>query len=192
MLDEDLEIIDLTTALARAPTRPHRSQRRRRSTSSTATSSMRSEPHCRLSTVSSAHNVVAHYVLAISTHHVVAHYVLAISTQGSHISKRYYKSRIPKSSNTRGCNHGPTQPPHIDVQKQIGHKYPGPGAQGQPTQRRDCPNDCRDSCTSHPRAGRSAHRCARRRVSTTPVTDGCTPHWQTDHCDTTLNTRLFA
>jgi hypothetical protein len=51
MLDEDLEIVDLTT-LARAPTRPHRSQRRRRGTSSTATSSMRYEPLPPHSTVS--------------------------------------------------------------------------------------------------------------------------------------------
>ena len=67
-----------------------RSQHRKRSTSSTANSSMRSEP------LPPKHRVNAH--------HVVAHYVLAMSTQSSHISKRYYKSRIPKSSNTRGCN----------------------------------------------------------------------------------------
>ena len=68
-----------------------RSQHRKRSTSSTANSSMRSEP------LPPKHRVNAH--------HVVAHYVLAITTQGSHISERCYKSRIPISSNTRGCNH---------------------------------------------------------------------------------------
>jgi hypothetical protein len=36
---------------------------------------------------------------------VVAHYVLDIMSQGSHISERYYKSRIPKGSHTLGCNH---------------------------------------------------------------------------------------
>ena len=75
----------------------------------------------------------------------------------------------------------PTQPSDIDVQKQICHKCPG--SQGRPThggQRRqrtgtgNCPRDCRDSRTSYPR--RNAHRCARRRVSTGPVTERwCTP-----------------
>ena len=88
--------------LARAPTRPHRSQRRRRSTSSTATSSMRSVPR------PPYHRVNAH--------HVVAHYVLAMSTQGSHISERHYKSRIPMSSNTRGCSHVQLNP-HISMYK---------------------------------------------------------------------------
>ena len=64
----------------------------------------------------------------------------------------------------------PTQPPHIDVQKQIGHTNARARKDSQ-RRRRDCPNDCRDSRTSYPRARRSAHRCARRRVSTAPVTD---------------------
>ena len=39
--------------------------------------------------------------------------------------------------------------------------------------RRDCPNDCRDSCTSYPRARRScAHRCARRSCASLCETPG--------------------
>ena len=91
-----------------------------------------------------------------------------MSTQSSHISKRYYKSRIPKSSNTRGCNHVRLDPQYRCTKTnrpQNWHKCPG--SQGQPTAATQLSRgDCRDS-----RARRSAHRCARCRVSTAPVTE---------------------
>ncbi len=97
--------------------------------------------------------------------------MLAISTQRQ--SKRYYKSRIPKSSSTRGCNHVQLNP-HISMYKNKSATNARARKDSQ-RRRRDCPNDCRDSRQSHaphiPGPDAAAHRCARRRVSTAPVTE---------------------
>ena len=92
--------------------------------------------------------------------------MLAITTQGSHISETYYKSRIPISSNTRGCNHVQLNP-HISMYKSKFARNARAHKDGQRRQR-NCRRDCRDSRTSYPR--RNAHRRARRRVSAGPVT----------------------
>ena len=70
------------------------------------------------------------------------------------------------SSNTRGCNHVQLDP-HISMYKSKFATKARAHKDGQRRQR-NCRRDCRDSRTSYPR--RNAHRCARRRVSTGPVT----------------------
>jgi hypothetical protein len=79
-------------------------------------------------------------------------------------SHGYQRAQIPRGAATSRLN------PHISMyKKQIGHKCPS--SQGRQRRRRDFPRDCRDSCPSYPRARRTAHRYARRRVSTAPVTE---------------------
>ena len=83
-------------------------------------------------------------------------------SQGSHISQRYYKSRIPKGSHSLGCNHIRTNPTSARARKD---------SQGQ---RRTCRDERRESGASY--SPGNAHRGARRRVSTALVTK----RWQID------------
>jgi hypothetical protein len=101
-------------------------------------------------------------------------------TQDSHISGRYYNSRIPMRSNTRECNHVRLNP-DISMYKSKFATNARARKDGQ-RRRRSCRGDCRDSRTSCPR--RNAHRCARRRVSTATVTK----RWHTG-CHTPLADR---
>ncbi len=57
---------------------------------------------------------------------------ILLSASASHtITELFKASECTVDPYSLRCNHVPTQPPHIDVQKQIGHKCPG--SQGQPT-----------------------------------------------------------
>jgi hypothetical protein len=57
---------------------------------------------------------------------------ILLSVSASHtITELFKASECTVDPNSLRCNHVPTQPPHIDGQKQIGHKCPG--SQGQPT-----------------------------------------------------------
>ena len=98
---------------------------------------------------------------------VVAHYVLDIMNQGSHISKRYYKSRIPKGSHTLGCNHIRVNPTGRCTTSQL------PALARAATQL-SRNSERRESGASYSLG--NTHRGARRRVTTAPVTK----RWQTD------------
>ena len=90
-------------------------------------------------------------------------------TQGSHISERYYKSRIPKGSHTLGCNHirvNPTLPTGRCTTTQL------PGLARAATQL-SRNSERRESGASYSLG--NTHRGARRRVTTAPVTK----RWQT-------------
>jgi hypothetical protein len=95
-------------------------------------------------------------------------------SQGSHISERYYKSRIPKGSHSLGCNHIRISPTNRCTTTQL----PGLALKDSQGQRRNCPSrddsERRESGASYSQG--NAHRGARRRVSTAPVTR----QWQTD------------
>ena len=84
-------------------------------------------------------------------------------TQGSHIIERYYKSRIPKVSHTLGCNHIRVNPHKSLYNNTIARARKE--SQRRPRNSRD---ERRESEDSYPQ--RNAHRGARGRVSTTPVT----------------------
>jgi hypothetical protein len=57
---------------------------------------------------------------------------ILLSASASHtITELFKASECTVDPYSLRCNHVPTKPPHIDVQKQISHKCPG--SQGQPT-----------------------------------------------------------
>ena len=91
-------------------------------------------------------------------------------SQGSHISERYYKSRIPKGSHSLGCNQIRTNPTSRCTTTQLGTR----ARKDSQEQRRNCRDERRESGASYSQG--NAHRGARRRVSTAPVTE----RWQTD------------
>jgi hypothetical protein len=101
---------------------------------------------------------------------VVAHYVLAIMSQGSHISERYYKSQIPMSSHTLGCNHIRVNPTGRCTTTQL-HGLARTARAATELSRN---TERRESGASYSLG--NTHRGARRRVTTAPVTK----RWQTD------------
>jgi hypothetical protein len=97
---------------------------------------------------------------------VVAHYVLDIMNQGSHISKRYYKSRIPKGAHTLECNRIRVNPTGRCTTTQL------PALARAATQL-SRNSERRESGASYSLG--NTHRGARHRVTTAPVTK----RWQT-------------
>ncbi len=172
MLDEDLEIIDLTTNVGTGS-----------NTSTPFEINAAEEGQARLRRARCALSHTAALAPCQCTPRSCTLRAGHIDSKAVKKNRGYQRVQIPVGATT--SNSSPT----CRCTKTNRPQMPGRARTGLQRRRRDFPNDCRDSCTSYPRARRSAHRCARRRVSTAPVTERL--HWQTDH-NRDSDTRLFA